>query len=142
MYNALAVSRYIIAYEENRGRTVSNLRLQKLLYFVQSAFLAITGKPCFEDDFEAWDYGPVVPEVYRKYKIFGSTMIPSLENMDKSNIQNEDRKLIDHTLEICSRYATSQLVEISHKQAPWRNAYMPGMSNVITKNSILKYVGG
>ena len=69
-------------------------------------------------------------------------MIPSLENMDKSNIQSEDRKLIDHTLEICSRYVTSQLVEISHKQAPWRNAYVPGMSNVITKNSILKYVGG
>lgn len=142
MYDAITVSHYIIDYEESKGRTVSNLRLQKLLYFVQSIFLTIAGCPCFEEDLEAWDYGPVVPEVYRKYKIFGSTMIPPEENIDSLDIKDDDRYLIDYALDMCAKYTTRQLVDISHKQSPWKNAYVPGMNNVITKDAILKYVEG
>lgn len=141
MYSALEVARYIIAYESSQGRTVSNLRLQKLLYFVQSWFLAVTGRACFADDLEAWDYGPVVPEVYRRYKIFGSTMIPPLDKTEQSNISIQDQQLIDSALEICAEQSTRRLVEISHNQDPWRNAYVPGMNNVITQDAILRYVG-
>lgn len=142
MYDAITVSHYIIDYEDSKGRTVSNLRLQKLLYFIQSTFLAIAGYPCFEEDLEAWDYGPVVPEVYRRYKIFGSTMIPAEEDIDSLDIKSDDRFLINYVLDMCAHQTTRQLVDISHKQDPWKNAYVPGMSNVITKNAILKYAEG
>ena len=57
-YSALEVARYIIHHEAQQRRTVSNLRLQKLLYFVQAQFAvnATDGQPCFKDRMEAWDF--------------------------------------------------------------------------------------
>lgn len=140
VYKALDVARYVIDYEATQDRTVSNLRLQKLLYFIQCAFLAAFNEPCFEDDLEAWDYGPVVPEVYRKYKIFGSTLIPASSHHNKSIFSNKDMSLINNMLNACASRSTSTLVQISHNQDPWKNSYVAGMNNVITKNSIARYV--
>ena len=77
MYSAKEVARYIIDYSCDQGRTVSNLRLQKLLYFVQVEFLVNRGKACFKDEIHAWHYGPVVPEVYYEYRMYGPSTIPS-----------------------------------------------------------------
>lgn len=143
MYSALDVAKYIIDYEASQGRTVSNLRLQKLLYFVQIAFLATKDSQCFNDDLEAWDYGPVVPEVYRKYKIFGSTMIPTaVSNRDQINtvIGNNDQQIINSMLDLLQKCTTRELVEISHAQDPWKNIYVPGANNVITKEAMREYV--
>ena len=54
-----------------QGDMMTNLRLQKLLYFAQGWHLARYGKPLFDDDIEAWQYGPVVPSVYNAYKQYG-----------------------------------------------------------------------
>lgn len=140
VYNALDIAHYIIKYEGLQGRTVSNLRLQKLLYFVQCTFLATSGAPCFSEDMEAWDYGPVVPEVYRKYKIFGSTMISEFSDDQNVKIVPADQKLIEMILDACGNRTTRQLVDISHHQDPWKNAYVPGISNIISKDAMLDYV--
>ena len=140
MYNALDVARYIIDYEATQGRTVSNLRLQKLLYFVQCIFLGILGYACFSDKIEAWDYGPVIPDVYRKYKVYGATMIPSMGTLTSSSLDEKSRFLINQTLNTCATKRTGELVKISHSQAPWKDAYVPGMNNVITQDSIRNYV--
>ena len=55
-----------------RGDLMTNLRLQKLLYFAQGWHLARFGRPLFDASIEAWPYGPVVPEVYRAYKEYGA----------------------------------------------------------------------
>lgn len=141
MYRALDVAQYVIAYESSKNRTVSNLRLQKLLYFIQCVFFAVQNKACFSDELEAWAYGPVVPEVYRKYKVYGSTFIPETVN-NKSAFLSQDISLINNMLDACASRSTSGLVEISHKQAPWKNVYIEGMNNIITKASIAQYVKG
>lgn len=82
MYTALSVARYIIDYCNEIGRGISNLKLQKILYFVQAQFLVSTSNnaPCFSDPIEEWDFGPLVPSVYHHYKVYGSAIIPSDKN--------------------------------------------------------------
>ena len=63
----------------DRGDMMTNLRLQKLLYFAQGWHLARFGRPLFDASIEAWPYGPVVPEVYRAYKEYGREGIASAE---------------------------------------------------------------
>ena len=63
-YNVLDISRYIINYSNVKDYGISNLKLQKILYFVQAYFLIETGSPCFKEKIEAWDFGPVVPKAY------------------------------------------------------------------------------
>ena len=53
----IAVAEYIL----EREGAISTMKLQKLLYFAQGWSLAITNEPLFEDDFEAWSSGPVLP---------------------------------------------------------------------------------
>lgn len=139
MYSALDVSKYIIKRCNENGYTISNLKLQKILYFVQAEFLVCIGRVCFPENIQAWDFGPVVSEVYHRYKVYGSANIPYVRIGDETKILSGDRELMDGIIDECSQYSASRLVEITHNQDPWRNAYRPYMDNVITPQSIKKY---
>lgn len=137
-YSALDVAKYVINYEHSQGREVSNLRLQKLLYFVQAKVLvASNGNPCFSEDMEAWDFGPVVPEVYFKYKIFGCLDLINREKIPFIDHQSEI--MIQGMLEYCGNFPTYQLVEITHQQDPWKNARLNGARAIISKQAIQAY---
>lgn len=157
LYNALDVSRYVINYSNDKDYGISNLKLQKILYFIQAYFLISTpdGSPCFEEKIEAWDFGPVVPVVYHEYKQFGSTDIPpvlSYIEFDEDNIWNSERKrfdsaiiasnhktMINAVVDQFADYSATDLVALTHNQAPWVDAYVPRMNNEITLEAIKEY---
>ena len=140
MYSALLIARLIINYCNDNKMIISNLKLQKILYFVQADFLVNKESPCFFEDIEAWNFGPVVPEVYLEYKIYGSSNIPYRSSIAVTrDIQKDDRVRIIKMVQKCAKYSTSTLVEITHRQAPWREAYNPYRRNVIPKEEIRKY---
>jgi len=154
-YKVLDVARYIINYSNKKEYGVSNLKLQKLLYFVQAEFLAFTEEksPCFFEEIEAWGFGPVVPEVYREFKQYGSSNIPSVEKYyvvtedwqvlekryDMECILVKDREVINQIVDGFCDYSATALVTITHGQTPWQDAYQEGMNNIITKESIREY---
>ncbi len=67
-FRARDIARWFIAWAENVDAEVSNLKLQKLLYYAQGHRLGATGEPLFSDPIQAWAHGPVVAEVYHAYK--------------------------------------------------------------------------
>ena len=120
----------------SQNYSLSDLKLQKLLYYVQAEFLVNTDKPCFSEEIEAWDFGPVVPEVYYLYNIYGSTNIPDVSDGVKGRISQSDQLRIEDIVDRCADYSAAQLTEITHQQEPWIKAYAPYQRNVITKKSI------
>ena len=78
MYDVLSIARFIINYCNEKNIVISNLKLQKILYFVQAYFLITFNRPCFRENIEAWDFGPVVPEAYHEFKQYGSGNIPKV----------------------------------------------------------------
>lgn len=145
MYNALSVAHYIVDFCNNMQKGISNLKLQKLLYFVQAEFLVSTPEhsPCFKDRIEAWDFGPVILDVYYQYRIFGSSIIPSnqndplLEYYDK--IDSRHRIMIESVVIVTANYSASQLMHIIHNQTPWKNAFRTGSNREISNDAILKF---
>lgn len=123
MYDVQLIARYVIHRCAQTQRPISNLKLQKILYFVQAEFLVGTGQACFDDDIEAWTYGPVVPAVYFEYKIFGSTNIPDQGNDGFESISSQDKGRLDVIIDEAAKYSSSSLIEITHRQSPWKNAY-------------------
>ena len=110
---------------------------ENVLYFVQAEFLVDLGTCCFPDTIEAWDFGPVVPVVYRAYRIYGSANIPAETSSGLRSIRREDIDRINGIVDECCEYSASQLVEITHNQSPWRDAYHSrGVNNEITPDSI------
>lgn len=161
MISALDVARYIINYSNEKNYSISNLKLQKLLYFVQAYYLSFTSshEPCFSEEIEAWDFGPVVPSVYHEFKSFGGGDIPPVTSYYKLESENNfwsirevpynsnciskrDKEIINDIIDKFSAYSASELVQITHNQAPWKNAYIPQRNAIITKDTIRGYFNG
>lgn len=142
MYNALTIARHIIDYSHEIGCGMTNLKLQKLLYFVQAEFLVSTPdhSPCFCDTIEAWDFGPVVPAVYHHYKVYGSAIIPPRNYAHRSffdqPISKEHQGLINSIVDRLIGYSAATLVEVTHNQSPWKDAYVRGYNNPISNRAI------
>lgn len=129
-YDISDICNYIIYYENKNNRSINNLRLQKVLYFIQAQFLVSKNEPCFYNEIEAWDFGPVVLDAYDKYKIYGASIIPKQRNC-YWDIEEEDCKLINNILNQCSQYSNTDLVYITHQQEPWIDAFNNKSSRVI-----------
>ena len=160
MYKVLDVCRHVVNYSNQNDYGISNLKLQKILYFIQAYFVMNTAdqSACFEERIEAWDFGPVVPVAYHAYKHYGSGDIPSVVSYyefdedsmwglktveyEDNVISTEHKKLIDSVVDGFKDFSATDLVTITHRQAPWKNSYVPHMNNDITIDAIREYFNG
>ena len=79
-YNVIDIAKKLIKMADddiaNGGDNITNLKLQKLLYYQQGYHLAVFDTPLFNEAVEAWIYGPVVPVAYDYFQQFGATSLP------------------------------------------------------------------
>lgn len=75
MISALDVANYILERASAEDISITPMRLQKLLYILYKEYLKAYKKRLFEEDFQVWQYGPVVNEVYTVFKKYGSNPI-------------------------------------------------------------------
>ncbi|MBU1018901.1 MAG: type II toxin-antitoxin system antitoxin SocA domain-containing protein [Patescibacteria group bacterium] len=110
---------------------ISKLKLQKLLYYVQLEHLGRFSSPIIENKFQAWEYGPVYPAVYRKFKKL-SIISPEDCGGDASSLSKKQKTLIRNVAEKYARYSAWQLKEMTHAEIPWLNAWKKGKNSVIS----------
>jgi uncharacterized phage-associated protein len=141
MLSAKQIAKYFLAHfwDHEEGELISNLKLQKLLYYAQGFCLALHEVPLFEDRIEAWTHGPVVPVVYREYSRFGSSAIPEPEDFDPSLYNEGVRNLLDDVYSMYGQFSAWKLARLTHEEPPWRDAYELGPSTVITPNALKDY---
>ena len=83
MYKANDIAKYFIVLAEKEYEDpLTNMKIQKMLYYAQGFHLALFNIPLFEDKIEAWRLGPVIPDVYQKYKGLGSKSIDLPNNIN------------------------------------------------------------
>ena len=107
--------------DEEAGDVISNLKLQKLVYYAQGFTLAVTGKPLFNEPIEAWQHGPVVPDLYHKYKDHGAYGIPAPKNVDFSKFSTETKAILDEVYDVYGQFSAWKLRNMTHEEAPWKN---------------------
>ena len=93
MTDALALAKYIVTKCVKDDCPISNLQLQKILYFIQVDSLKRTGKTAFPDSIEAWQFGPVVPRVYYFFCGNGAlSILDTFDDVDSSLLSNDYMK--------------------------------------------------
>ncbi len=130
-------------YEVYEG--ITHLKLQKLLYYAQGVFVAITGNRLFNEDIEVWQHGPVVAEVYDEFKKFGRDNIAIKMSERRQdiirNIENnrEVSEILNMVYDNFAIYTAWQLREMSHvKNGPWDKAVSEGKT-IINIEDIRRY---
>lgn len=104
------------------GDLISNLKLQKLCYYAQGFHLAIYGNPLFPEPIEAWQHGPVIPDLYHAYKAYSGSAIPAPEQVELSKYSDEESGLLDEVYEVYGQYSAWKLRNLTHQEAPWVDA--------------------
>lgn len=125
-----SVARYIC---EKSGWTVSNLQLQKLMYLAQMIHMGRTnGSKLFEGQFQAWDYGPVEPDLYHRVKAFGAGPVKDVFSKALAfEADDARRRVMDDVCDRFLRYSGGDLVEITHwDEGAWAKHYIPKARNV------------
>lgn len=134
-YSALDVAQYIINKFTEKKMMITNIRLQRILYFVQAQSFSAINEPMFDDAIEAWSIGPVISKVYHAYKNNNFESV----GLKKARIGNTHKFLIDFVLEQCSKYTTSELISIIRNQPPWAESYEMGKHRIISNGKFTKY---
>lgn len=119
------------------GWTLSNLELQKILYLAHMFYLGRTnGAPLVTGNFEAWDYGPVHPNLYHRAKIFGADPVQDIFlDIQEPQQGTEERKILDEAHDSLAHLGPGQLVTATHrKRGAWEMAYLPGVLHCIIPN--------
>lgn len=133
MINAKQAASFFIekSSQLNENNDLTNLKLQKMLYFAQVEYLKEKGVPLFDDPIEAWQYGPVVPVVYDWLKFCGAYQISkfdvetSADGLDEATID-----FLERIWKKYSRYSAFGLVDKTHEPGSvWSKTYDDGKGN-------------
>lgn len=140
--NAFDVSQgFIELASEKDENDLTNLKLQKLLYFAQGIHLAEKGKPLFEDEIQAWNLGPVVSTIYDTFKECGAFPITTFDvKFESKKVPKETQRFIGRIWDEWGKYSADYLVNETHKEnSPWQKNFVKGANNVIPKEDLAKY---
>lgn len=142
----MAMSSLMIAKKicELSNWQITNLSLQKIIYFCHMIYLGRNnGEPLVEEDFQAWMYGPVLPTLYEKLKIFGAQPIKNrfyrVNEIDDQSINSFLEEIAGALL----KREAWELVTLTHsKTGAWAKNYVSGFNKKISNEDILEeYVG-
>ena len=138
-YSAVELSKYIVTKCANDKCPITNLQLQKILYYIQKDYLS-RNELAFDDLFEAWQFGPVIRQVY--YYFCGNGAMPIISKYD-TVIDKSDRCHVDPIVEEKRKLDPWDLVEDTHKQGrAWSKVFNHGQGNKhIIDNDLISRLG-
>jgi uncharacterized phage-associated protein len=145
--DSIDLAYYII--NNKRYNNLSHLKLQKLLYYIQSWHLVFFDKKLFDDDFQAWVHGPVSRKIYDVFKdesILHDELSPNLSkgNNIESILSDEQLQLINDVLDEYGDKTPYHLECLTHEEKPWKEArgncsLNEKCTNTINENTIKEY---
>lgn len=134
-YTASDIAKYIVSYCFRKRKPVSNLKLQKMLYYMWIEYYKKTKKSLFNDDICAWQFGPVIPDIYYAFCAYAGRPITKEYWIA---LDDDDREKIDKIIEEYLPIPVSTLVDRTHEEGmPWDLVYRNGLG---ARNVIPRYL--
>ncbi|WP_289087989.1 Panacea domain-containing protein [uncultured Veillonella sp.] len=138
-YSASDIAMYVLYKCIADKQPISNLQLQKILYYIQRYFLQDEKRALFKDEIEAWPFGPVVRDVYYQYCGYGALQIKDIEK-PSIVLTNLEKQVIDNIISEKRSVTPWDLVEDTHREGrAWDIIYKSGVGykDVIPKEVIV-----
>lgn len=133
---------FVVMYLITRCQDITNLSLQKALYYVQGFYYAFYEGFIFEEDCEAWVHGPVYRDIYRRYSGYCYDPIEIAEEPDISSMPEEEKILLDSIIKHICCYSGKTLESFTHVEMPWISTRGDLPAEVSTNRVIPKQIIG
>ena len=118
MADVFDVAKYILV----QMGEMTSMKLQKLVYYSQAWSLVWDNKPLFDSQIQAWANGPVVPDLYNQHKGMFIVNKSTFKNGNPKNLSDVEIETIDAVLSLYGKKSAPWLSELTHNEAPWKNA--------------------
>ncbi len=140
-HSQFAVARFLLGESLERGYTVTHMKLQKLVFLGHAWMLAFYGSPLVRGRVEAWEYGPVFPQLYHEIKHKGAARLSLSDLPEETEEFDEDETAL--MMWIVERYGpltAARLSSLTHaKSSPWEFTRRMGSSQEILPEQIQVY---
>lgn len=143
--NVFDVVNYLLKHFDTDKYKITNMKINKLLYYIQGHYIAKCNKPLFLEPIEAWMFGPVISHIYGEFFNFVNNPIPNnyiCEGKTGNEINQETQEFIKKTLNNYINLSSYDLSVKTHNEKPWKNAYNPRKkwkNNIITHHSLKEF---
>lgn len=141
-YPTRSVANYILFKADYLDISVCPMKLQKLMYFAHGWHLAICGKPLVREKVQAWQFGPVFPSLYQRYKMYGNQPIGVYSGMQEKPFSGDSEALgiITAVIKRYGKYTATQLSNATHQpNTPWHQTWKGRFGQVIPNDLIEQY---
>ena len=136
---AIAAAEQLLHVAHKHRMGLTPMQILKLVYISHGWMLGLHQRPLFDENVEAWKYGPVVPGVYRKYKKFRGNPIESPGKDHKEDMVGSKMNVIGQVFDEYATYTGIELSELTHREgSPWDTAWKAGM-DIIPNDLIRTY---
>lgn len=141
MYDALTIADEILKIAKAKGEALTPMQITKLTYIAHGWALAILNKDLFKNRIEAWQYGPVIPDVYHATKHYGRKPIPlhAISDPNVSSVDTDTRKFLE---DVFNKYGSLDGIALSYlthqSGTPWDQVYKPGVRRIEIPDYIIK----
>lgn len=109
----------VIQYLLNQCEDITNLALQKALYYVQGFYYAFYGSFLFAEDCQAWVHGPVYRDIYFRYREYHFDPIEKAPGFDASVFSSREKAIYDSVINCICCYSGKVLERFTHNETPW-----------------------
>ncbi|NJM68627.1 MAG: SocA family protein [Acaryochloris sp. RU_4_1] len=138
MTSVLDVAWYFVQ-KGNGDPSITQLKLQKLVYYAQGFYLGLYGKPLFLESIEAWEYGPVAPVLRNKHINLGAKPISLNDISCEKPIGDDEVRTHLERIWLCfGHYTAGKLVDMTHQESPWKETYIP-FTNVRIGEQLMRH---
>lgn len=137
-------SYYLInLFHRDKGKTITQLHVQKLMFLFEAYYMNATDKDqLYECGYKAWNFGPVAPKLYKRFKNCGkeNIVLTKEEEADGDKITEEKKKLMDNLYETFKDFSAMELVSFTHsKDSPWKEIWDKTPYGDISKSRIKEW---
>ena len=133
------IAKYVITQCCQKEKAISNMKLQKVLYFIQGKSFFLLGEPAFEEDIFAYKFGVVIPKIYFEFSTYASE--PICRQYKEVNINNLSlESIIDEVIkETINKKSWELLRETIKEGTPYYKFYKEIHNSIIPKSEIKKF---